>query len=153
MPTRLIQENGLNKMLVLNKTFSSLETKIKEIIMMPDFLKISIFDIISTLSLFIHGILLIIPTRKINLLISDILNPQHAKYMHPRAMKLILILIIKICIVLGHLGFHMTELLLEKEIQLVHYHPGANNSSKTSNSENISPRGNICCCCFILFYF
>ena len=68
-------------------------------------------------------------------------------------MKLILFLIIKIRIVLGHLGFHMTEVLLEKEIQLVHYHPGANNSSKTSNSENISPRGNICCCCFILFYF
>ena len=41
--------------------------------MMPDFLKMSIFDIIiSTLNLFIHGILLIIATRKINLLISDI---------------------------------------------------------------------------------
>lgn len=122
--------------------------------MMPDFLKMSIFDIIiSTLNLFIHGILLIIATRKINLLISDIWNPQDAKYMHPRAMKLILFSIIKICIVLGHLGFHMTKVLLQEENQFVRYHPAANNSSKISNSENISPRGNICSCCFISFYF
>lgn len=123
--------------------------------MMTDFLKMPIFDIvISTLNLFIHGILLIIATRKINLLlISDILNPQHAKYMHPRAMKLISFSIIKICIVLGHLAFHMTKVLLQKGIQFVCYHPGANNSSKTFNSENISSRGNICCCCFISFCF
>lgn len=68
-------------------------------------------------------------------------------------MKLILFSIIKICIVLGHLGFHMTKVLLQEETQFLHYHPAANNSSKTSNSEKISPRGNICSCCFILFYF